>query len=373
MVACSLWASVASAQVDYTSAEQEDYSSDERVSISPGQPLQTPDRYQVREGDTLWNISERFLGSPDAWPKVWSYNPEVSNPHWIYPNYLLRLNPNAPAAGAANADPSSAAGAAALQGNNFHGRTVARGAFAQRAKRGSVLLQHEGFLDKDALKERGDVAGSPAEQMMLAPHDAIYLRFRNKVPKPGTEVTLFRPIPVKSLDEHSDGIVVRISGTALLGAYDPQKKLARAVITTAIEPIERGFAVAPMVRRYEMVEPVKNTKSLSARVVSSIYPLHNYSNYQLVFANAGSKAGVAVGNRFVVVRRGDPWREGLGSATEESLGALRPTPAPTKGYPKESVAELIVVAVRPQSSTCMVTQSRFPVVSGDIIELRQGY
>ena len=50
-----------------------------------------PEIYTVRRGDTLWDITGRYYGNPWYWPRVWSYNPEVTNPHWIYPLDRLRL------------------------------------------------------------------------------------------------------------------------------------------------------------------------------------------------------------------------------------------------------------------------------------------
>ena len=57
----------------------------------PAMKASAPHVYVVKRGDTLWNISGKFLSKPWRWPEIWASNKHVKNPHWIYPGDRLLL------------------------------------------------------------------------------------------------------------------------------------------------------------------------------------------------------------------------------------------------------------------------------------------
>lgn len=74
--ACLIWAGVAAAEENA-----------DRIQLQDGHPTE----YVVVKGDTLWDISGRFLKSPWRWPEVWGVNPQIDNPHLIYPGDVVYL------------------------------------------------------------------------------------------------------------------------------------------------------------------------------------------------------------------------------------------------------------------------------------------
>jgi hypothetical protein len=64
------------------------------LSIMAQEKKESESGYTIKPGDTLWDISSKFLKNPFLWPKLWERNPYITNPHWIYPGQSIRLSPD---------------------------------------------------------------------------------------------------------------------------------------------------------------------------------------------------------------------------------------------------------------------------------------
>lgn len=327
------------------------------VSLSAPRAEEAPDVYVVKEGDTLWDISAQFLGDPYEWPKIWSYNPAITNPHWIYPADRLRLRPDG--AAPAPAPRSQSIG----QGIRLR---VAESGFQP----GAVRLKELAYLDEEALAESAKIAGSPDEWMMLAPYSTVYLEFSaDERPEVGRMLSVYHEIGDDQRVEGEEGALVRVIGTVRYEGIDEETGLGRGMIVDAYEPIERGFRVAEGVSEFEVVAPKESRVDLEAEVVSSLMGRIVIGAQQIVFIDKGAADGVEKGNQFAIVYSGDRYREQIG--VRRDLGdAVQKQPVPSE-YPREDVAMALVVGVRESTATLAIMESTYNVRVGDKAVLRR--
>lgn len=330
------------------------------VTLGQVQPESAPEVYEVRDGDTLWDITQRFLGNPWLWPRVWSYNPQIQNPHWIFPANLLRLVGGA-AADAVTATPVSATTSAAEP----------RPRFGMTLEPGAVLKADEGYLDPDVLRSSGELVAAFESQMLLSDHDQAYVQFSTDEPvEAGQHLVIFREIDEDEREEEEQGVLVKIFGELEIKSYDRERRRARAVITDASDPIERGMRVASFSREIVMVAPRVASREVRARVIGSMTPHLLLGTYQAVFIDAGTEEGLEKGNQVFVLRSGDPWFAGL-DTSPEAMGATLPIEE-VENLPDEPVAQGRVVDVRAHTATVLMQTAVEPVELGDRLLTVQG-
>jgi hypothetical protein len=341
-----------------------------------------PATHMVQPGDTLWRLSEQYYGQPWHWPELWSYNPEITNPHWIYPLDHVRLSAQALEAQALadkiKADGESGRGpgeepssAGILAGTETAAPVVVPG---KAWVEGMILLRDQGYLDSDTLREAGQIVSANEEHMMLSTSDQIYIRFQAATtPRAGESFTLFRTIdPVERVDG-AFGTLVRIEGSAVVRTFDSKTRVARAVITEALEPIERGMLAAKLDRRFDLVSPKKNQTNVKAKIVATVQPrsLVGYDN--VVFLDVGEGHGIQPGNRFFVVRKGDRF---LGALDTDPMNVGNIVEVPEydpDSLPTEVFAELVVLKVRKHTTIAVVTRSDREIPLGADTEMRAGF
>jgi hypothetical protein len=336
--------------------------------LTPQRALQVPAIHVVRKGDTLWDLCDSYYQNPWGWPKVWSYNPQVVNPHWIYPGDQLRLR-----------DPNDRLGAAAnVSGAGGPGRGGVRGAVPPR----TVFLRDQGFLGDPKRDVWGELVGAAEDQMLLSHGNRVYLMMRPGVElKSGQELTIFAP--VRKPDNvpgarNPPGEIVSVKGTIKIDQFNPKTRVARGEVIESLDVIERGFKIGPIGRRFDVVPPKPAAKSVQARVLSSIYPHEVLGQHQLTFMDRGSEDGLEQGTRMFVLRQGDTWRNsikvGSGMLKDrvkiESSKRVEVETTPIRGddkeFPSEVVAELRILRTEKYSSLAIVVEASREIEPGDV-------
>ena len=346
---------------------------DEEAGHSEKQPrpaLEAPEIYVVRKGDTLWELSGQYLQSPWAWPTVWSYNPQVINPHWIYPGDQLRFK--APNAGVSPVH---------LQRGPKAFKPSERPAQRSQVLPHTVFSRDQGYLGDSKRDVFGELVGAAEDQMLLAEGNHVYLTLRPGVTvQPGQTLTVFMPL------READGVpgarkppgeIVSVKGAIKVDQFNPKTRVARASIVEALDAIERGAKVGPVGRTFDVVAPKPATKDVAPRVLSSFYPRQLHAQHQLVFLDRGAEDGLEPGTRLFVLAQGDIWRHSLKVGTGMlkdriplETNKVQVENTPTNGndeqFPTEVIAELRVVRTEKYSAVALVTESRRELSAGDV-------
>src|SRR5450432_3959940 len=285
-----------------------------------------PDIHLVRRGDTLWDLCNHYYQNPWAWPKVWSYNPQIANPHWIYPGDQVRItNPN-------GSDQQ------ALALSRRPGSTTIGGAGSLINRRplvpkDTVFLRDQGFLGDPKRDVWGELVGSDEEQMMLAEGNHVVLIFRPGVTvSKGQELTVFnsirQPQDVPGARK-PPGEIVAVRGTVKVLDFNPETRMAKGLLTESVDVIERGAKIGPIGRRFDIVPPRKTAARVATRVLTSIYPNVYIAQDEIAFLDKGSEDGLQPGSRLFVVRKGDSWRASLTTGSNMTRArALINSPVP---------------------------------------------
>jgi hypothetical protein len=331
--------------------------------------------YTVKRGDTLWELCDRYFHNPWDWPRIWSYNPELQNPHWIYPGDQIRMQ----SATEAQAGP---AGAPRQLGTGI--RFVGR---PPRVKPNTVFLRDQGYIDDDVKDVWGEVSGSPEDQLLLSDGDNAYLEIKpGHDVRVGQDLTVFRPVRG---DMRGDvkGTLVAILGTARVEKWDPETRVARAKLIESLDVIGRGSLIGPMTRRFEIIQPVRNEAEVWAHVAASVYPHVLFGQNQVVFIDRGQQDGLVPGNRLFVISHGDGYRQTLLGASEFASAEVhydsqRPATIEKGGalgkgddrkYPEEVTGELRVLSVRDHSAACLVIAATREIEPGHPVVARRGF
>jgi hypothetical protein len=262
-----------------------------------------PERYVVVKGDTLWEISARYLDHPWSWPQLWKFNREqIRDPHWIYPGDLIVL------------DRSGASPSLSLVRGDRHGMNTVKlspGARSTSLTDGPVptipLSAIHPFLSQPRVVSAGDldsaafVLGTNEERLALARGDEVYAT----AGKPQTtRWTILRP--GKALVDPDTGETlgyeVEYIGDAVTIKTGMPQKIRITHSAQEILPRDK-LLPADDEERFEYL-PHPPEKDIEGRIVSAYGGVSDTGRYQTVVLNRGRRDGLEPGHVLAVHHTG---------------------------------------------------------------------
>lgn len=314
-----------------------------------------PELHTVRNGDTLWGLCTYYFNDPWQWPKVWSYNPQITNPHWIYPGDLVRLLPRGVFASQQDIQQPE-------KGGDVAKPDVAKPAarIASPARKLALGLKQTAFVETSALKSAMTIDGSTDEKVLLGTGDSVYLAYpSDNPPRVGQRHSIYVPGRAVKNGANEIGAYVRLLGTAEVVSVK-QDKRARAVIIDSNHEIERGAKVGPLLRQFSNVPTVRPKVDAHGSIVAMLSNEQLIGQGEIVFVNLGKESGIEVGNRMFIVRRGDA----LPTKARDMAGQ------DDQRFPARALGEVVIVEVGDKISIALVTLSVQEMGVGDSVMMQ---
>ena len=332
-----------------------------RAPSSTGKASSPGTQHTVEKGDTLWDLSQKFLGSPWYWPKVWSYNPEIANPHWISPGNEVRFFssgeevPTQVEVGQPETEGE--------EGEMYGDKVTVFGQIGFRPKN-ALAVASPGFVTNREVEESGKLFGSFAEAALLTYADRIYVRFGKKAPRMGETYLVFRRAGevIHPVTRDPIGYMTEILAEVKVIRVDKDNS-ATVMISKQYDEVARGDLVGPLNEPVvRAVAPRPNERDVKdAFVVADVrrYPTMLGEN-SLAIMDKGSDDGVKMGNVFTIYRQHDP-------LPQDAL--MQPTVLDER-FPIEDIGQCVAFEVKAKVTMCLVTQSIREFVLGDHAEIR---
>lgn len=288
-----------------------------------------PDRHVVVKGDTLWDISAKFLKDPWLWPKIWAMNKDiVEDPHWIFPGEIIVLDrttntlsvarpivtTNGKTAGdsGATGDGTGSGGS----GIDLSGAVkLSPGIRVERSAHDAIpsipasairpFLNQPLVIEEDGLENAPVIVGTFEQRVLLGDSDIAYVQ--NLPQDKGIIWQVYRP--GKALvDPETDDILGYEANYLGNAAVEKFADISTLRITDAVQEIRKGDRLTYATRETPSnYMPRAPEKEIIARIVS-IYGeagRKQAGQYSVVTINKGQRDGLENGHVLALYRKGE--------------------------------------------------------------------
>ena len=312
-----------------------------------------PKKYIVKKGDTLWDISSVFLKDAWYWPEIWQKNPQLQNPHLIFPGDVLTLI-------MVNGQPKIVINESPMRQRKVSPQ-IRRSALEATIPviPGDAIRQFvikPRVITKKELDASPYIVGSADEHMVLSTGNRIYIR--GELDKERVRYTVFRPNE-ELRDPDTDellGYEAIYAGEAHIDKYgDP----AVGTLTSTEREVLVGDRLLPIDKSsvLNLYQPHMPEDKINARIVSLFDALFGSAKYQVVILNKGARDGIEVGHILASYTKGLNIRDKYNEIGKTTMVVL----------PDEKSGLMMVFRTFDQVSYALIVESTNVIHSGDTV------
>jgi hypothetical protein len=325
-----------------------------------------PETYIVQEGDTLWDISTVFLRDPWYWPEIWFKNPQVENPHLIYPGDTLAIvyiggerMVQILSRGADGSVLSQTSDGLKIVKVNPRVRSQAIDATIASIPIDALrhLLERPIIVDAETLKNSAYVLSSLDAHLINSINDKLYVRKldtsagngRYHIYRP--DLPLYDPIT----DELLGYQALYVGESKLLLRGDP----ASVRVTNSEREILRDDRVMPMDNtnfERDFIPRPPNTE-VNGEIVALLDAISQTGIYQTIAINLGQRDGLESGNVLRIRRTGDII---LDKAEDDPRFRVK--------LPDEQIGMAMIIRSFEKVSYALIMEADFPITVSDYVE-----
>lgn len=316
--------------------------------------------YTVKTGDTLWDISQRFIKDPYYWPNLWSHNPTIGNPHLIYPGQKLRIYE-----GRIEIIPAGEpAGEEGSETSSFDPGAIV--VTPEEIQLVSTLGGAKSFISATEVESLGTLVDTVDNRVMVTTGDTVFLEMKDlAATKPGDVFELItlgpkviHPKAKKTFGyQFADPIGYQTIQLGTLEVTAMTESVAVATITSAVREIKRGSMVRPYQEIPSRIPRLPADVLLDGYIISNDLGKLAMGQYEVVQIDLGEESGLRVGNELDLFRK----RE-LTEKAKDSKGLV---------LPDIDLGEAIVLDVRNGFAVALILRTNnLPIYRGDQFRTR---
>ena len=314
-----------------------------------------PEQYVVQKGDTLWDLSNRFLNQPWYWPEIWYMNPQVNNPHLIFPGDVinvfyvggkpyLTVGDSTGVTGSERLSPTMRAEAI-----DINDRIIPIQAIEQ-------FLIRPQIISKEELENSPHIVGARDNRLIYGVGDNVYVRGSDSFVE-GEKFNIYRageefidPSSGEVLGYQAihlgDGELVKEGEPGTLGLRHTEREILR------------GDRILPQTAESDTAfYPRPPNSDVGGEVIYLFDAISQVGTYQIVAMNIGTQDGIEKGNIVSIAQAGREVRDPFAKEGQDETVQL----------PHEDSGIAMVFRIFDRVSYAFIMDANRPIRIGDIV------